>query len=73
MLIVSLKMSRMHGSSGGFGAYLLVNALESAGMMINDIQTVQLIQREMKRGSRIKARRAVVPVSVSSGRLLVGQ
>jgi hypothetical protein len=55
------------------GAYLRVNAQESAGMTINDIQMVQLIQREMKRCSRIKARSAVVPVSMTSGWLWVGQ
>lgn len=40
-------------------------------MAINDIQMVQLIQREMKRCSRIKARSAVVPVPMTLGRLLV--
>ena len=42
-------------------------------MTINDIQMVQLIQREMKRCSRIKVLSAVVPVSMTSGWLWVGQ
>jgi predicted GNAT family N-acyltransferase len=42
-------------------------------MTISDIQKVELIQREMKRCLRIKVRSAVVPVPMTSGRLLVGQ
>ncbi len=73
MAAKGLKGKRVGVNVCGLGAYLLVNAMESAGMTINDIQMVQLIQREMKRCSRIKARSAVVPVSMNSGRLLVGQ
>jgi len=72
-VVKGLKGNRAGVDVRGLGAYLRVNALESAGMMINDIQMVQLIQREMKRCSRIKARSAVVPVPMTSGRLLAGQ
>lgn len=45
--VKGLKGKRVGVDVRGVGAYLLVNALESAGMTMNDIQMVQLIQREM--------------------------
>jgi hypothetical protein len=71
MAVNGLKGNRAGVDVCVLGAKLRVNALESAGMTINDIQMVQLIQSEMKRCSRIKVRSAVVPVPMTSGRLWV--
>ncbi len=48
MDVQGLKGKRVGVDVRGAGAYLLVNALESAGMSMGDIHIVQLIQREME-------------------------
>lgn len=46
--VQGLKGKRVGVDVRGAGAYLLINALESAGMSMSDIHIVQLIQREME-------------------------
>jgi NitT/TauT family transport system substrate-binding protein len=46
--VLELKGKRVGVDVRGVGSYLLLTALESAGMSINDIHLVQLIQREME-------------------------
>lgn len=55
-----LKGKRVGVDVRGAGAYLLVCALESAGMTMNDIHMVQLIQREMESAVEAGAVDAVV-------------
>jgi ABC-type nitrate/sulfonate/bicarbonate transport system substrate-binding protein len=62
MALKGLKGNRVGVNVRGIGAYLLVNALESAGMTMIDIQMAHLIHRVMNRYSRIKASRAGVHV-----------
>lgn len=46
--VPGLKGKRVGVDIRGVGAYLLLSALESAGMSMNDVHMVQLIQREME-------------------------
>lgn len=55
-----LRGKRVGVDMRGPGAYLLANALESAGMTFEDVETVQLIQPEMKAALQAERVDAVV-------------